>query len=294
MRGMVFAMVLPACAADATWREMEVELGVPYASMVVDGTPLTCLVDTGSANDLITRSDLGLPDEVVIDFGERESEALAVFHPDIDPLFDALSTADRTVDCIVGWPVFRPHAVTFDYATESWRVSRSGRRAADLADADLGPAITVPIFGTLNWPMASFDVAGTPTTAIVDTGASFVHLEPVVFDQLDPAPSTVPALATTPDGLVTSRAGRLATVDLGGAMQDDVWFSTSPLPQVALANDRGVELDALVGASFLLHYAVTFDGPRAEVTLQPYASAVADTLLDDLTADAGVRPLDAI
>ncbi|MEO0600854.1 MAG: hypothetical protein AAF211_05425, partial [Myxococcota bacterium] len=56
----------------------------------------------------------------------------------------------------------------------------------------------------------------------------------------------------------------------------------------------GLELDALVGASFLLHYAVTFDGLRAEVTLQPYASAVADGLLDDLTADAGVRPLDAI
>ncbi|MEM6931853.1 MAG: retropepsin-like aspartic protease, partial [Myxococcota bacterium] len=288
MRGMVFAMVLPACAAEATWREMEVDRGVPYVSMAIDGTSLTCLVDTGSANDLVTRSDLGLPDEVVIDFGQRESEALAVFHPDIDPLFDALSTSDRTVDCLVGWPVFRRHAVTFDYATASWRVSRSGRRASDIADADLGPPVTVPIFGTLYWPMASFDVAGTPATAIVDTGASFVHLEPPVFDQLDPTPSTVPALATTPDGVVESRAGQLASVDLGGAIQDDVWFSTSPLPQIGLANDRGVELDALVGASFLLHYAVTFDGPRGEVTLQPYAPEVADTLLDALTDDAGV------
>lgn len=286
---MVFASLLMGCATDEVWLDMDLELGVPFATLDVDGSPMTCLIDTGSSIGLIVRSTIGLEEDVMIDFGARQSEAAANASPLLDPLLDALSTQDRLVDCIVGWPAFRPHATTFDYATSSWRVARSTRRSAEIEGAELGEPIVRPIFGTRYWAMTKMEVGGIEATAVVDTGASFMHLQPVIFDQLNPTPSTVPVLATTADGVLSARAGVLPTVELGNARQDDVWFSTSALPQITSTEGSSQEFEALVGASFLLNYAVTFDGPRGEMTLQPYPADTADALVGGLLADSGAN-----
>ncbi|MEN0061160.1 MAG: hypothetical protein AAGA48_03365 [Myxococcota bacterium] len=283
--GWVLAM---ACSTQESWLTMEIDSGVPYSEVVVDGTELTCLIDTGLAGEVLARSDLGIDGDVRAEFGSQRFEVRVASDPSFDPVLDSLSNDSRTVDCLVGWHALRNHAVTFDYAASRWRVARSRKASYEIADASLASPIHVPFESTNRWAMVLLDVEATVIPAAVDTGASLVSIEPEIFALLDPEPPTVPAVVNTVDGPILSRAGQLAFAGVGDAEQSDVWFSSEPSSQLESAREDGFEIEGIVGASFLMHYAVTFDRSREGLTLQAYDDDVAAILLDQLIQDTSV------
>ena len=283
MVGLTGLGIVSGCAPGEAWIPMTVSRGLPFVDATLADQPVTCLVDAGFTSDVAVQSDVAGSDDTKLSLGDKRYPVSPWSDPANDPLFDALDRDAFDVDCIIGWGFLRQHAVTFDYAADRLRVAKSRRDAWAIEDGTaLGEPVHVAFDSTFELPMVTVDIDGQPAPAAVDTGATTVHLEPDVFDALDPQPLTELGLVTTPSGVVTALIGSLPSVSVGSATQTNVLFNTYASPQLASIRNDGLDVQAVIGSSFLLGYAVTYDRDGQGLTLQPYPDDVRDALLDEL------------
>ena len=270
MRWLPAVLVAFGCAPSDDWQAMTVIHGVPYVEVSVDGAVRTCLLDTGLTDDLALRSTLAPAGEVELDFGRGRDDVDPTTDPANDALLDRLGGGELQVDCVLGWDALRNHALTLDYAADRWRVGRSRSGSFEIDDAELGEPLHAAFDRTDRWAELPLGLGDAEVMAAVDTGATYVHLEPAAFALLDPPPETSPIDVNAVDGVFRAATGILETAQVGAAIRHEVPFSTYASAQ--LTDDDAPE--AIVGASFLAGYAVTVDRDREGLTLQPYPEDV--------------------
>lgn len=270
MRRLVPITVLcAACGGEGAWEPVWFAKGIPFLEATVEDDPTVCLVDTG-ASGTVVRSDLAGDELATLEFADRSVTEAVSRDSAYDDLFVALSaTADAEVGCVLGMDVIRSFSMTLDYTGERIRFSKPRKDAWEIDDLQLGEPIVLELRDTpIPSIRASFD--GVQALAALDTGATELHLEPHVLDALDPRPVTLPTQVSTPDGLLLGVSGTLPQLRIGGTAYTDLPFTSYGSEQLALFAEDGFAIEAVVGAVFLEQFAVTFDGRRNELVLQPY------------------------
>ncbi|MEZ4236381.1 MAG: aspartyl protease family protein [Myxococcota bacterium] len=278
-------LLLSACGgAVGDWEPVDTLGGLVLFDTDFDGQAARCLLDTG-ADLTVLRSDLpqtavqaliGDRDVLVdpLDLGELG-----------DAVLDGIGDPLGGIDCLMGWDSFAGQALTVDYVHHRIRVARSVRRAARIDDdAGWGEPVVLDLDPTSPLPTAAARLQGLPVHAVFDTGAQVALVPPAVVDALDPVPDLQPLLIVTPDGTIEGGLGFLQDVTLGGSTHDDVAFAAYDSVQLQALIDGGVDVDAVIGASSLVRYAVTFDDGDRTLTLQPYRGADLDASLGEYTA----------
>jgi hypothetical protein len=156
-----------------------------------------------------------------------------------------------------------------------------GNSPVTLGTDSQGNAINSPV---VNIPPTRIPVTvtmdGTDHPCIVDTGATEVSLRSTVFDQLtsDGRAQLVSGIAImTIAGASNASLTRAKTMTVGDSTVDNVPVMTimsTPSDQLlnGISNELGMQIDCLLGGSFLRNFLVTIDYPNGQLHLQPYAT----------------------
>jgi clan AA aspartic protease (TIGR02281 family) len=145
------------------------------------------------------------------------------------------------------------------------RLARQGlAQLATSRDEPTGDA-TIPLEAARGVWIAHVTLNGGPTARfLVDTGASVTLVSPLLAKQLALVPQTgaAPTALHTVAGPTTGASTTLASVRLGAAEARNV---------PAVIHDPGIELDGILGNSFLGRFILTLDADRKLLHLRPGA-----------------------
>ncbi len=255
------------CTGPGAWEPVTFANGVPFVEAAVDDHPTSCLVDTGASGTAI-RDDLGA-DVATLEIADVAVTTSVARLPVDHPIFAHLSDiAGAEVGCVAGADLLRDFALTIDYPRERLRLTRPRRDAWNIDDVDLGAPAFAPVGGG---PIFVTDavVAGQPSRAVVDTGATRLHLEMALFEALDPCPAATTVQVATADGTQLAWQGTVDEVTVAERTARDVPFEAYSSEQLASFNeDYAYDAQAIVGAAWLDGFAVTFNKKRREIVLQ--------------------------
>jgi hypothetical protein len=123
-------------------------------------------------------------------------------------------------------------------------------------------------------------IDGTDHPFIVDTGATEVSLRSTVYDQLtsDGRAQLVSGIAImTIAGASNASLTRARTMTVGDSTVANVPVMTimsTPADQLlnGISNELGMQIDGLLGGSFLRNFLVTIDYPNGQLHLHPYVT----------------------
>jgi len=262
---------------------MEVGAGHPFVEVEVDGVRVRCMVDTGAdilyvvpwlATDHL-EGQLFYVDRV--DYGPNTVRNVPTVVLDQEVFNEIGRRVPGQVDCLLGFTVLPPSGI-IDYASETLWAGPSPRWEPEDA------AERIEVDTVLMWPFplghATFG-GGTEINALFNTSAILPILRTWVFDELPDPPPTTPASVIGPDGTIAARFA-----DLPIAIGDEPGLTVEVLvydsPDLDYLEDALlVDMDAVIGAEYLLQHALFYDRTRGALTLYRYPADVRADLLAD-------------
>lgn len=270
----------------------------PEVEVAIDGEARRMVLDTGAPYSSVDREAFtDRPDGLV----EADVALLGIDARLRLSTFDLFGPGGGPTDGLLGADVLGAFALELDYRGGEAAFHETGTAVpapddATPVDVDariLGGGTTlVPGCGST---CGSLRIAATrvivparveglaePIWALVDTGASGVVVRDRLLARLDAAESRtrprlpglqVAAVGGVIDGAVI-RLWRITLGDQAPVAVDDVW--AMDLPGIglfgAIENEVGVEIDLLIGGSFLRATQVVVDEPARTLRLAPYAT----------------------
>lgn len=253
--------------------------------------PRSMLIDTGSPVNFIPADTTNLDGEISQTIS---LEAFGLTFPELPALaFEEISeTSPRCegpiMSGIIGGELLQHFRVGFDYAQRRMALGDSGSELAWFTEeSDAIERLPMEVLGGGNVTLqsASFSISipatrllveariedQTPTTALIDTGASFVVLRKSLFDTMNDSArpqfccQSVSFIGGRQDLVVT----RIRSIRLGDlefkqlpalVMQDDTLFTT-------IEREAGKRIDWIIGGSLLRYATFQLDYAAREVQL---------------------------
>jgi hypothetical protein len=269
------------------------------------------LIDSGSPVVLIDGDPgvfrgLTLPttQQVTVNFSFLDDSGMPVVTIDNIPaiqLTTAMMDSNQGFAGILGGNVLRQFSVQLDYAAPMMSGFCLGCTSAPRGDVE-SPGAAIPFklaggglapveigsstqSGLVNIPPTriplTVDVEGTTYHFMLDTGASEVTLSAAAYQTLvaDGRPELAGGIPiSTVNGNMTASVTRAKTITIGGETVTDAPVMTIPVADPAddllanLGQELGVQLDGLLGGSFLRNFLVTIAYPSGQLHLQRYNS----------------------
>ncbi len=271
--------------------------GSLFVPAKVNGLDRWCLLDTGATRSFVAASIAGAPagDEIALDSFivadvELSGGELSVID---DAPFEALMAGrdiGEDVRCDLGADLLAPFRTTIDYAGPRVQLLLQDDDEAPLKiEGAAGDAIVLDAPGeTVAWTARITIDDELQTTGFIDTGTDPLVVDDDLFAQLsDPPPSEAGEVAT-PNGPEAARIGEGLSLQLEDARIDDVVFASFDVSDLApLSRVVGSEVEAVVGATFLLRFGLVFDGPARRFELVPVDAATADARAEELRRGVG-------
>jgi hypothetical protein len=269
------------------------------------------LIDSGSPVVLIDGDPgvfpgLTLPatQQVTINFSFLDDNGAPVVTIDSIPaiqLTTAMMDSNQGFAGILGGNVLRQFSVQLDYSAPMMNGFCLGCTSAPRDDVE-SPGASIPFklsggglapveigsgtqSGEINIPPTriplTVEVEGTAYHFMLDTGASEVTLSASAYQALvaDGRPELAGGIPiSTVNGNMTAQVTRAKTITIGGESVTDVPVMTIPVTDPAddllanLGQELGMQLDGLLGGSFLRDFLVTIAYPSGQLHLQRYNS----------------------
>jgi hypothetical protein len=190
---------------------------------------------------------------------------------------------------LFGGDTMKFFAVTFDYATPSVTMADEGPSNDEVAaSAEAGKAVEFDLLGGGQFQLSDgktaavgatrivvgINIEGRQVVAVLDTGASFVVLDPAFFHGLpsDGRPMLSGINLGTVMGMDDALISRVKSMKIGDAEVQSVEVAVVPnLTFVSgLAQETGRAIQLLLGGTFLREFLVTIDYPRRKLILRRY------------------------
>jgi len=260
---------------------MERGAGHGFVDVEIEGVRVRCMVDTGA--DVLYVVPWLVPDAREgqlfyldkIHYGPVTQRDVPTVVLDQE-IFNAIGRrVPGQVDCLLGFTIL-PESGVIDFASETlWSMPSPRWEPEDTVERiDIVPVMVWP------FPMgrATFG-GGTEVTSLLNTSALLPVLRTWVFDELVDPPPTTPASVVTEDGTIEAHL-----TDLPISMRGEAGVTVEVLvydsPELDFLEEAlFTELDAVIGAEYLLQHAFSWDRLRGELTLFPYSSEVRTALL---------------